>query len=86
MNQKIQRVVNEIEKTRAKIGELQDRLPVLEKQKIELENIEIITVVRSANVPPGELTEFIRAYKAQLSARTDTRPKIETGESMTDEE
>ena len=86
MNQKIQRVVSEIEKTRAKIGELQDRLPVLEKQKTELENIEIITAVRSANVPPAELTEFIRAYKAQMSARTEPRPKTETGESIIVEE
>ena len=86
MNQKIQRVVNEIERTRAKITELQARLPVLEKQKTDLENIEIITAVRSANVPPAELTEFIRAYKAQLAAGGKPRPEIETEESIIDEE
>ena len=86
MNSKIQRVVNEIEKTQSKIAELQARLPILEKQKTDLENTEIVTVVRSADVPPAELTEFIRAYKAQLAARRKPSPGTETGESSIDEE
>ena len=86
MNQKIQRVVNEIEKTQAKIAELQARLPVLEKQKTDLENIEIVTAVRSANVPPAELTEFIRAYKAQLAALSASNKNSETEESIIEEE
>ena len=81
MTQKIQRVVNEIERTSAKIAELQARLPVLEKQKTELENIEIITVVRSANVPPEGLAEFVRAYKAQLTKKAEPEPKTEAAET-----
>lgn len=66
MNQKLERTIREIERTKAKIAELQAALPALEKQKTELENAEIVKVFRSANVTPEELTAFIGAYKADM--------------------
>ena len=46
MNAKIERVSRDIQKTKEKISEFQTRLRELEKQKMELENIEIVDAVR----------------------------------------
>lgn len=63
MNPKIEKVTAEIEKTRARLIAAQERLAELEKQKTELENDEIVTQYRSVDVPPSEITAFIRAFK-----------------------
>ena len=46
MSAKIDKVCAEINKTKAKISDYQARLRELEKQKTELENIEIVELVR----------------------------------------
>lgn len=45
MNQKIQKIVTEIEKVKSKIATQQARLRELEQQKTELENTEIVGMV-----------------------------------------
>jgi hypothetical protein len=65
MNTKIRKVVEEIERTKAKIAELQTLLPELERKKTMLENDEIIKLVRSVDVAPENLTDFVEAYKAR---------------------
>jgi hypothetical protein len=65
LNPKLQKILREIERAKAKIAELQAALPALEKQKSELENAEIIKVFRSADVAPGDFAAFIEAYKAK---------------------
>jgi len=67
LNQKLQRLIREIERVKAKIAELQASLPLLEKQKTELENAEIIKVFRSANVTPENFTALIEEYKANMA-------------------
>ena len=64
MNPKINKVVDEIEKTKAKIADLQGRLPTLERKRNELENKEIVRLVRLADVAPHELAEFIASIGA----------------------
>ncbi len=54
MNAKIERVCNEIEKTKAQLAELQSRLRELERKKTELENLEIIGTVRSGDISIAE--------------------------------
>ena len=44
---KIERIDREIEKTREKITELQNRLKELNAQKTEAENLQIVQLVRS---------------------------------------
>lgn len=44
---KIQRIDREIQKTREKIAEYQEKLKTLEAQKTEAENLEIIQMVRA---------------------------------------
>lgn len=79
MNQKLQRVVRDIERTKTKIVELQALLPELERQKTELENAEIIKVFRSANVTPDDFSEFVTAYRARMEggavAKTAAAPQ-----------
>jgi hypothetical protein len=67
MNPKLQKVEKDIERTRAKIVELQGLLPDLERQRTELENLEIVRTVRGASIAPGDLAEFIAAYHAGLN-------------------
>lgn len=65
---KIDRINAEIAKTQDKIGELQNRLNDLRRQKTEAENSEIIAVIRSANISQQELIAFIHAYRDKGAA------------------
>lgn len=63
MNKKIEKVCAEIDKTKAKISEYNARLRELERQKTELENIEIVELVRGVEASPTELAAFIKAFR-----------------------
>ena len=52
---KIERIDREIQKTREKITEYQNKLKGLEAQKTEAENLEIVQLVRSMRLTPAEL-------------------------------
>lgn len=68
MNPRIDKLAREIEKTRDKIAELQSRLRDLEAQKTELENTDIVAIVRSVNLTPAQLAEFIRRLQQNPAA------------------
>ena len=59
MSSKIVKVCAEIEKVKAKISEQQTRLRELERQKTELENTEIVELVRSLNLTPDALANVM---------------------------
>ena len=63
MNPQINKVTNDIQKTKDKIAELQALLPTLEKKKTDLENAEIVKLVRKASVEPGKLAGFLESIK-----------------------
>lgn len=63
MTPKIQKIITEIEKTRARITEGQERLRELERQRTELENTEIVALFRSLDITPGDLRSFAVAMK-----------------------
>jgi len=65
MNPQINKIKNDIQKTKEKIAELQHLLPELERKKIELENAEIVRLVRKASVEPGELAGFLDSIKSR---------------------
>lgn len=56
---KIDRIEKEMQKTREKITEYQNKLKGLEAQKTEAENLQIISLVRSMHVSPQELTAML---------------------------
>lgn len=68
MNAKIERVNKDIDKTKEKINEFQARLRDLEKQKTELENIEIVEAVRGMDVPLDNLPAVLKALRDQNGA------------------
>jgi len=63
MNPKINKAIEEIERTKARIAELQALLPELERRRVDMENTEIIRLVRSASIAPADLPEFLEAIK-----------------------
>ena len=65
MNHRISKVIGEIEKMRAKIGKYQSRLKELEQTKTELENADIVAMVRNIDMSPAELEAFARAFMEQ---------------------
>ena len=58
-NNKLDRIDAEIAKTREKISEQQVRLKELLSQKTELENLQIVQLVRSMRLSPAELTALL---------------------------
>ena len=57
---KIERIDREIEKTREKITEYQNKLKGLEAQRTEAENLQIVQLVRSMRLSPQELTAMLK--------------------------
>lgn len=58
----IEKLTKEIEKNTAKIAELKAKNKVLETQKTELENLEIVKLVKSVNIDNAALSAFLKAY------------------------
>ena len=58
-NNKLDRIDAEIAKTREKICEQQARLKELLAQKTELENLQIVQLVRSMRLSPHELSAML---------------------------
>ena len=61
MNPKIKKINKEHAKNAAKIAELQARQAELEKQRTELENLDIIGLVRNVGLSPNQLAALIRS-------------------------
>lgn len=56
---KIERIDQEIEKVREKIAEYQNKLKILETQKTEAENLEIVQMVRAMRMTPEQLSAML---------------------------
>jgi len=88
MNPKIERVNKDIEKTKVKLTEQQTRLRELEKQKTELENMEIVDVVRGMDISLADLAALLKtggATSGQVGPKSTPPTEIET-EDTPDEE
>lgn len=59
INSKIDRIEKEMQKTREKISEYQNRLKELAAQKTEAENLQIVQLVRSMRLSPHELSAML---------------------------
>ena len=79
MNPKIKKIDKEYEKNAVKITELQTRQRELEKERLELENLDIIGLVRSMGLTPDQLAVIIKA------APTPAVPMSEQKEDTNDE-
>ena len=56
---KIERIDQEIAKTREKIAEQQEKLKDLETQETEAENLEIVQMVRALRMTPAQLSAML---------------------------
>ena len=65
---KLTKLQMEIDKIKQKISEQQTRLHELEQQKTEIENTEIVELVRSMKMNTSELSTFLKAYREKTDA------------------
>jgi hypothetical protein len=64
---KIEKVKAGIDKTKAKILEFQAKLRALERQKTELENEQIVALVRSEKISDAELDVLMKSLRREES-------------------
>ncbi len=74
MNPKIKKINREYKKNAEKIVELQTRQAELEKQRTELENLDIIGLVRGVGLSPDQLAALIRSASG-VSAINASQPQ-----------
>jgi len=100
LNTKIQRVCKDIEKSKEKISAEQAKLRDLERQKTELENLDIVNTVRGMNISFTDLAELLKQVNAnapttsgqlgsklnELAASAETAPHTDNNEDMEDSE
>lgn len=84
MNAKIERISKDIEKTKDKISEFQSRLRELEKQKTELENMEIVDVVRGMDISLADLAAMLKASGSQPVTSGHIGPKLNIDKEETE--
>ena len=65
MNPKINKLKAEKEKNIRKIAEMTARNDEIDKQVIELENLDIIGIVRENEVTPEQLAEMIQSLRME---------------------
>lgn len=65
MNPKINKLKAEKEKNIRKIAEMTARNDEIDKQVIELENLDIIGIVRENEVTPEQLAELIQSLRME---------------------
>lgn len=71
---KIERIDQEIQKTREKIAEQQEKLKSLEAQKTEAENLEIVQMVRALRMTPAQLGDMLSGGTAPGRAAIPAEP------------
>lgn len=79
----IEKINEEIVKMKTKVADYQARLKDLERQKTEMENAEIVALVRGVDVAPEELKSFIETYRQQ---RAGVPPTLTRQEEAINEE
>ena len=80
MNPKIEKLEKEIDRTKAKIAEMQAKLRKLEEQKTELENTDYVAVARSFHLTPQELADFLKLRQAGSPTEALPRDQEEMNE------
>ena len=80
MNPKIEKLEKEIDRTKAKIAEMQAKLRKLEEQKTDLENTDYVAVARSFHLTPQELADFLKLRQAGSPTEALPREQEEMNE------
>ena len=83
---KIDKIENEMQKTREKIAEYQNRLKELAAQKTEAENLQIVQLVRSLRITPQELKAYLQGDEQTAVAVTATADSYTSQYDTTEQE
>lgn len=83
----INKVDENIAKTKAQINELQQVLRQLEQEKINLENNEIVGIVRKDNISIEELCEIVKMFKTNKKTKysKENEENKERGQTESDD-
>ena len=81
----VEKIRNDIAKTKEKIAELQKRLRTLEAQLAEEENLEIVRMVKAVKMDNKELTAFLKAYASGLITLPDGMMEAEAAPEPDDD-
>ncbi|MDL2215930.1 DUF4315 family protein [Ruminococcaceae bacterium OttesenSCG-928-N02] len=79
---KLEKIEQEMQKTREKITALQNRLKELDAQRNEQENLQIVQLVRSLRLSPQQLKEYLQDAAEQPAPA----PYMATGYTITEQE
>ena len=82
----VEKIRNDIEKTKKKISAQQKRLRELEAQLTEEENLEIVRMVKAVRMDNKELTAFLKAYASGLITLPDGMMEAEAAADPDDED
>ena len=70
------KVESDIEKIKVKIGDFQSKLKELEQKKTEIENTEIVDIVRGLKIPLEELAPLLHTIRSgSTSSMSTSGPK-----------
>jgi len=67
MSAKLEKVVKDIEKTKARMNAAREALKSLEEQRDELEKVELVHTLRTLKMRPADLKVFIESIKTQTN-------------------
>jgi predicted nuclease with TOPRIM domain len=79
---KLEKIEQEMQKTREKITALQNRLKELDAQRTEQENLQIVSLVRSLRLSPQQLKEYLQ----NTAEQTAPAPYMATGYTTIEQE
>lgn len=82
----VEKIRNDIAKTKEKIAELQKKQRALEAQLTEEENLEIVRMVKAVRMDNKELTAFLKAYASGLITLPDGMMEVEAAADPDDED
>lgn len=79
MNPKISRIDAELAKTKQKISALQGHIRELEQQKTELENTDIVGLVRGSGMTSQELAALLQTFREKSEIPFPSSKQEDTG-------
>ncbi len=83
----IEKIDNDIIKTKERIAELQKKLRTLESQKKEAESLEVVNLVRAVKMDNATLTVFLKAYaKGDIELPDEYKAELEQLNGNTEQE
>ncbi len=83
----IEKIDNDIIKTKERIADLQKKLRTLEAQRKEAESLEVVNLVRAVKMDNATLTVFLKAYaKGDIELPDEYKAELEQLNGNTEQE